>query len=159
MQNMGYLGYKDGENRFSYAAVDEMKCIEFLTLLKDMADIVIVDCTCIPDTLSKTAMTFADQVIRIVAADLKSVCFCTSQLPIMAEPAYQCDKHLIVVNVNTNDVIAPVEDTAHYFSDTSFTLPFSSEVRLQSFNGTMTDRVLHKKFNQKLNEIVNIVLD
>lgn len=159
LADAGYLGYKDGENRYSYAAADDTKCIEFLTILRGMADIVIVDCTSIPDTLSKAAMTFADTVIRVVAPDLKSVCFCSSQLPIMAGPDYQCDDHLIVVSVNTNDVIMPVDDIAHAFSDTPFILPYCAEVRQQSFNGNLMDRVVNNKFNAKLNVILNKVLE
>lgn len=157
--DLGYLGYKDGENHFSYPRADEKKYAEFLMVLKNMADAVIVDCTAVPDTLSKVAMANADAIIRMVSPDLKSVCFCSSQLPIMAEPFYQLDNHIIVLNENASDVYSPVYDAGHYFVDTAFTLPYCHDIRLQSFNGDLLNRTKSKKFNMQLAAIIERIVE
>lgn len=158
-QNIGYLGYKDGENRFSYPQPHELKCLEFLAVLKDMADFVLVDCTSVPDTLSKMAMSKADVIIRLVSPELKSVCFCASQLPIMEDPMFQIDKHLVVLNVNTTEVFLPVADAEHYFGKNIATLPYNPEIRQQSANGELVSSTMHKKYNVQLNAIMSKILE
>lgn len=152
-QNYGFLGYKDGENRYSYAFADETKCAFFLNLLKSMCDFVIVDCTSIPNTLSKVAMANADRVIRVVSPELKCICFYSSQLPIMADPFYQCDRHLIVLNEPQSDVFLPSDDIRSHFGKPFLKFPYCREIQVQSANGVLLDRIKNKKYNEQLRAV------
>ena len=44
MENFGFLGYKAGENSFSYPKATEDKILNLFSLLKELADYVVVDC-------------------------------------------------------------------------------------------------------------------
>lgn len=157
-QNFGFLGYKDGENRYTYPEPGEAKCREFLRVVQTLADVVIVDCTSQMNALSKAAVQDADTMIRLVSPDLKSIAFCASQLPLYADPAYHSDQHIIGLNTNRNDVYLPVEDAKQHFGEVSFVLPFSQDIRLQAVNGTLTDRTKDRVYNEKLKAIAGKVM-
>lgn len=157
--NLGLLGYLDGENCYSYARADEDKCREFLTLLKTMTDFVIVDCTSVLNALSVAALKEADTVIRIGSADLKSICFFSSQLPLLADPAYQCDKHIPVLNINSNGGYVPVDDSRHCFGDTPYTLPYCRDIAVQTMNGDLFSRARDKKYNLQIKAIASKVTE
>lgn len=157
-QNFGFLGYKDGENRYTYPEPGEAKCREFLRVVQTLADVVIVDCTSQMNVLSKVAIQDADTVIRLVSPDLKSITFCSSQLPLYADPAYHSGQHIVGLNINRNDVYLPVEDAKQHFGAVSFVLPFSQDIRLQTINGTLADRTKDKSYNDKLKAIAGKVI-
>lgn len=157
--DLAFLGYKDGENHFSYPAADVEKNQRFLMTLSEMADAVIVDCTSVPNELSRAAMTNADIIFRVVSPDLKSVAFCSSQLPIMADPAFQCDKHITVINELASDVYSPVYEASHYFTNAAFTLPYCHDIRLQSFNGDLLNGTRNKKFNRQMLALVSKIAE
>ena len=157
--DLAFLGYKDGENHFSYPSADIEKNQQFLLTLSEMADAVIVDCTAVPNELSHAAMTSADIIFRVVSPDLKSVSFCSSQLPIMADPSYQCDNHVIVINEIASDVYSPVYEASHYFTNAAFTLPYCHDIRLQSFNGDLLAGTRSKKYNREMCELVTRIVE
>lgn len=156
--NFGFLGYKDGENRYTYPEAGENKCREFFRMVQTLADVVIADCTAEMNTLSKAAVTDADSVIRIVSPDLKSISFCSSQLPLYTDPLLKPDQHIIGLNVNESEVYMPVEDARQHFGGVSFTLPYSREIRLQTINGTLTGKTKDKKYNAKLKAVTEKVI-
>lgn len=65
--NLGYMGYKDGENRHSYPEYTEAKAKYFFNILVGIADYVIVDCMSILDfsLLTRVALENADQTVRL----------------------------------------------------------------------------------------------
>ena len=152
-KNYGFLGYKDAENRFTYAYADESKCEFFLNLLKSMCDYVIVDCTSVPNTLSKVAMANADKVVRVVSPELKSISFLSAQLPIMAEPLYQCDHHLMVLNEPQSDVFLPSDDLHSHYGKPFLKLHYCREIQVQYANGELLDKIRHKKYNEQLKAV------
>lgn len=44
MENFGFLGYKAGENKYSYPRPTEDKILNLFSILRELADYVIVDC-------------------------------------------------------------------------------------------------------------------
>ena len=156
--DLAFLGYKDGENHFSYPATDVAKNAELLMTLTDMADAVIVDCTAVPDNMSKAAMANADIIFRVVSPDLKSVSFCSSQLPLLVDPVYQCDNHITIINEIANDVYSPVYEASQYFSNVEITLPYCHDIRMQSFNGDLLNSTRSKKYNKQMIEILNKIV-
>ena len=77
MQNFGFIGYKTGENKYSYPKFGRAKAEELLGELCRLADYVIVDCTSNLDDsiLAQTAIEKAEQIIRLSSPDLKSISF------------------------------------------------------------------------------------
>lgn len=102
--NLGFLGFTDSENRFSYPAFDSQKAEALFTALKGIADVVIADCASdIQNALTVSAMTLADTIIRVANPDLKSISFFSSQLPLLGDPKYKRDEHIVCLNeINTN---------------------------------------------------------
>lgn len=157
--NLGYLGYKDGENRYTYPAYSENKAKELLEVLKSLADFVVVDCTSSLDNiLAATAIKEADQVIRLVTPTLKSIAFFSSQLPRYADPVFQCEEHILGLNCTEADCYMPVEEVKSHFKETAFTLPYCREIRQQSIDGKLSEPVHDKKYAAKFKAIADKVV-
>ena len=148
--NFGFLGYMDGENVHTYAKAGERKCRDFLNVTKTLADVVVVDCTSLPDNLSKVAINMADEIVRLASPDLKSMAFFNSQLPIMADTSFRCEEHILGINVVRQDVYIPLEEAKEHFGKVSFTVPYSQEIRIQTINGALIEPVKDAKFNDRL---------
>lgn len=149
--NFGYLGYLDSENRFSYPKYDERKAKDFLAVLTTLADYVIVDCVSNTDSsvLSQTALSAADEVIRLASPDLRCISWYLSQLPIYAGT----EKQIQGMNTPDMDVFVPVADARSHLGEVSFTLPFCREVKQQSIEGKLYEPVKDKHFNAKMRAI------
>ncbi len=152
-QNFGVLGYKDGENKYSYPSFDNQKADEFMTVLQGLAHVVIVDCGSELDTLSKAVVQRADTIIRLVNPDLKSIAFYASQLPVYADPSFKTEQHIIGMNVTETDAYLPLEDAKAHFGGVSFTLPYCRELKQQMLDGEIFKSLSDKKYNAKLKKI------
>ena len=84
---IGLLGYKYGDNVFSYSDYDKDRAAILLVLLRHIADYVIVDCSSMisSDILSTTALETADKVLRVGNCNLKSLSYFHAHLPIIEE--------------------------------------------------------------------------
>ena len=157
--NLGYLGYKDGENRYTYPAYDESKAKELLEVLKSLADYVLVDCTSsLDNVLAATAVKEADEVIRLATPTLKSIAFFASQLPLYADPVYQCERHILGLNCTEADCYMPIEEAKSHFKEISFTLPYCREIRQQGIDGKLTEPVHDKKYAAKFKAIADRIV-
>ena len=62
--NLGFLGFKDGENKYTYPKFEESKVHAMFSLLDSLCDYVIVDCTSnLGNPIARVAVKCADQVI------------------------------------------------------------------------------------------------
>ncbi len=157
--NLGYLGYKDGENRYTYPAYGENKARELLAVLKSLADFVVVDCTSnLDNLLAATAVKEADQVIRLATPTLKSISFFASQLLLYADPIYKLESHILGLNCTEADCYMPVEDAKAHFKNIAFTLPYCREIRQQTIDGKLPEPVHDKKYAAKFRAIVDKVV-
>lgn len=152
--NLGFMGFKDGENKFTYPEFSKDKVVEFLEALKTLADFVVVDCTSNTDNvITKTSILMADDVLRLSAPDLRSLSFLYSQMPLWNELNPQ--KHIQGINVPNEDLFMPIDDVKSQLSDVRFTVPYSKEVKRQMHDGKLYDNVLDKKFLDKMSAISN----
>ena len=80
-QNFGFLGFRAGENKFTYPRYGKAKAEELYRALGMLADYVIVDCTSNLENnvLSSVAVEQADQIIRLASPDLSAISFFLSQ--------------------------------------------------------------------------------
>jgi len=157
--NIGFLGYKDGENQYSYPKFDKSKVAELLTALKTIVDYVIVDCTSdYKDLLSIIALEMADNVLRFVTPDMKSISFFSSQLPLYADPKYKFDEHIVILNNLDKDLYTPIEDVKTHFKNVEFMFPFCREIRKQEMNGELIKELSDRKYNTIIKAIRDRVM-
>ena len=158
-QNFGLLGYKDGENRYSYPEYDESKVSGLFGVLGVTADYVIVDCTSsLSNKISRFAVMNADEVIRIASPDLKSLAWQSSQLPMLSDPIFRLDHQILGLNTPDADLYMPIEDAKAHLPEVNFTVPFSRSVKQQMLDGKLLESVPDRKFNNRFHAIVEKVV-
>lgn len=160
MQNFGFLGYRTGENKYTYPKYGKAKAEDLLNALCKLADYVIVDCTSNPEdnTLAGTAIEKADQIIRLSSPDLCSICFFLSQLPVYSDSRFRLDDHIQGINIPDADVLIPIEEAKAQLGDVSFTLPYSSAVKEQFQQGKLHVKTTDKRFEARIREIAGKVV-
>jgi MinD superfamily P-loop ATPase len=158
-QNFCFLGFTDGENRYTYPAFDATKVRSLYSVLASLADYVIVDCTSsLKNPLAKVAVREADTVIRLSAPTLKSVSFMASQLPLYADPMFRLEEHIEGINVIDEDLYMPIDEARSHMHDVRFTIPYSRAVKQQMLDGDLYEVVGDKKFNGKFKAIVEKIV-
>ena len=160
MQNFGFLGYKTGENKYSYPKFGRAKAEELFEGLCRLADYVIVDCTSNLDgnLLAQTAIEKADQILRISSPDLQSISFFLSQLPVYGDSKYRLDEQIQGINTPNADVFMPIEEAKAQLGEVSFTVPFSLSVKEQMQKGTLYGKTSDKRFEDRMREIAGQVV-
>lgn len=160
MQNFGFLGYRTGENKYTYPKYGKAKAEDLLNALCKLADYVIVDCTSNPEdnTLAGTAIEKADQIIRLSSPDLCSISFFLSQLPVYSDSRFRLDDHIQGINVPDADVLIPIEEAKAQLGEVSFTLPYSSAVKEQFQQGKLHVKTTDKRFEARIREIAGKVV-
>ena len=158
-QNLCFLGFTDGENKYTYPAFDTSKAKALYSVLESMADYVIVDCTSsLQNPLSEVAVKEADTVIRLCAPTLKSVSYLASQLPLYADPAYRLDAQIAGIQVTDADLYMPIEEAKALIPNIRFTIPYSRAVKQQMLDGKLYEMVNDPKFNSKFKAIVEKIV-
>lgn len=157
--NLGFIGYKDGENKYSYASFSNTKAFNLLATLKMIADFVIVDCTSnmINNILSTVAIEQSDNIIRTSTPDLKCISFFSSQLPLYSDPKYKLEKHLFLLNNIENEFYMPINEAKSHFN-CELILPYSKEVKQQLMNGELIKRLHDKKYNAIIKSLAEKVV-
>lgn len=148
--NLSILGYKTGENRYSYSVPTQDRAMNLLRELGGIVSYMIVDCTnAADDVLSIYAREHADQIISVIAPDLPSVIYHTG---------VNTGNSLRVMNITDNDVILPVSEIKAHFGDFGFTVPYSHALRQQWVTGTLTGKVNDSRYQKVVRSIAKAVL-
>lgn len=156
MNNFGCLGYKAGENKFSYPVLTEDKVKSLFDVLHKMAGYVFVDCTEEEnDLISQYALGVADEVILVLSPDLKSMVYLSSNESALGSHA---DRAVRVLNINENELYPPVDDVKSNVRNISFVLPYSKQIRGQHLDGLLYERAKDKKYRSELSKIVNTIM-
>ncbi len=157
--NFGFLGFIDGENKYTYPTFDETKVRSLFSVLSTLADYVIIDCTSrLSNPISRVAIKEADEVIRLATPDLKSVSYYASQMQLYADPAFRLNEHIQGINVPDEDLYMPIEEAKSHLHDVSFTVPYSRQVKQQMLDGKLYESINDKRFNEKFKAIVEKVV-
>lgn len=155
-QNFTLLGFKDGENADTYPKFDEPRIGSLISILKELADFVLVDCVSgRGNLLSDTALEKADQTLRLATPDLRCMSFYASQAPLYADPKYRFSEQAQGLALTQADIYLPVEDVKQYLKEVSFTLPYCRELRQQMEDGTLLHGVRDKKYRAKLQALAD----
>lgn len=150
------LGMKKGENEYSYPPYSEVQARELLETLRDIAPFVVVDCGSYiaNDILSAVALMEADSVLRLAGADLKSVSYLSSQLPLLRDSKWDADKqYKTASNVKPQQA---GEQAGQALGSVAFTLPHSPELEGQYLAGNLLADLSMKDSRQFRKEIEKI---
>lgn len=158
--NLGYMGYKDGENLHSYPEYTEAKAKYFYDVLVGIADYVIVDCMTMPDSsfLTKVALENADQIIRLSMPDLTCISFQMSQMKIFASRGYLKDTDVSVMNITRQELNMAATDARAHLGKIVFTVPYCPSLMEQYMEGVLYEPMKDKKFMQTVRAIAESVV-
>ena len=150
------LGMKKGENEYSYPPYSEVQAKELLDTLTDIAPFVVVDCGSYiaNDILSAVAIMEADSVLRLAGADLKSVSYLSSQLPLLRDSKWDADKqYKVASNVKPQQA---GEQVGQALGSVAFTLTHSPELEEQYLAGNLLGELSMKDSRQFRKEIEKV---
>ena len=150
------LGMKKGENEYSYPPYSEVQARELLQELRGIAPFVVVDCGSYiaGDILSAVALMEADSVLRLAGADLKSVSYLSSQLPLLRDSKWDADKqYKVASNVKPQQA---GEQIGQALGSVAFTLTHSQELEEQYLAGNLLADLSLKDSRQYRKEIEKI---
>lgn len=157
--NFGFVGYRQGENKYTYPAYDKEKAKAFLTVLKGLVDIVIIDCSSsLEEQLSINAISQADKILRIGLPDLKSVSFFSSVLPLYTDPVYRLSEHIMVLNQTEKEPSKEINKSESFYGKPSFVLPYSKEVKQQGIEGLILNKFSKKSYLNILKALAEMVV-
>ncbi len=131
------LGIKKGENEYTYPPYTETQAKELLAGLRGIAPFVVVDCGSYiaNDILSAVSLMEADSVLRLANADLKSVSYFSSQLPLLRDSKWDADKQYKVASHLRPQQAG--EQIGQALGSAAFTLPHSQELEDQYLAGNL----------------------
>lgn len=121
---ISFLGYKAGENVFTYAEYSKEKAVDMLVLLRHITDYVIVDCTSVltGNVLATAALEVADDVLRVCGCDLKAISYFASYLPLIEDRKFKPEQHIRVLS-NTRPYQGGME-YENSFGGVKYRLPY-----------------------------------
>lgn len=155
MNNFGYLGFKLGENRYSYPQPTKNKILQFISVLKRTADYIITD-TASNDKnyISEIALSQADSTVQLIVPDFKCLVYYASN-----ENKICRDINAVkVMNIPANNIYYPKDETANYFNKVQYILPYSFQLNKQTFTGKLSEKLSDSKYLKVLNLIAKEVM-
>ena len=155
MMNFGFLGFKAGENKYSYPRPTEDKVLELFRCMSEIADYVVIDCVSDnEDFMSMLAKREADVVIQTITPDLKCMTYFASN-----NDAYLgcSDKMVIVMNTKEKDLFLPFDEVKNHFKKVQFVLPYSLALKQQTITGTLSERLADRKYREVISNLAKAV--
>ena len=147
-KRLGYLtilGMLKGENEYTYPPYGEAQARELIDCLREVAPYVVIDCGSYiaNDILSAVALMEADSVLRLANADLKSISYLSSQLPLLKDAKWDTDKqYKIAANVKPQQA---GEQIGQALGNVAFTLSHSEELEAQFLAGILLSDLTMKE--------------
>ena len=139
------LGYKAGENLYTYAEYTKERAVDMLVLLRHIADYVIVDCSSsLTDSiLSATALEVSDDVLRVCSCDLKGISYFMSYLPLIGDRKFKAEKHIKILS-NTRSYEGGREYENSY-GGVKYRLPYVPSIEEQAATLNLTESLSGKE--------------
>ena len=156
------LGYKMGENVFSYAEYTQERAVDMLVLLRHIADYVIVDCSSVltGDVLSTAALEVSDAALRLCSCDLKAISFFASALPLIADRKFKPDRQIRVLSGTR--ACPDGDGYEDVFGGVKSRLPYLPAIEEQSAALSLTEPLSgkrEKRYEQEVAAIAKEVFD
>lgn len=148
MKDFFALGFKAGENRYSFPTPTPEKINSLFFALSDVAGYIFVDCTNDEtDEISKKALAMADAVVRIITPDLKGMAWYSSN---KNSDRTEGEDLFNVVSVTEKDLYLPTEEVCTKLHSIAALLPYSKALKQQMLDGRMYDRLSDKAYTKKI---------
>ncbi|MFI3228398.1 MAG: ParA family protein [Clostridia bacterium] len=150
------VGMLKGENEYTYAPYTTIQAEQLIDVLREIADFVVIDCSSYiaNDVLSAVALKEADDVLRLVNCDLKSISYLSSQLLLIRNNNFDMDRqYRIASNVKPNQSIDKMSGA---LGNVTFTLPHSSEIEEMILQGNLFAELSLKNSREFRKEIAKI---
>ena len=150
------LGMLKGENEYTYPPYGEAQARELIDCLREIAPYVVIDCGSYiaNDILSAVALMEADSVLRLANADLKSISYLSSQLPLLKDAKWDTDKqYKIAANVKPQQA---GEQIGQALGNVAFILPHSEELEAQFLAGILLSDLTMKESRSFRKEIEQV---
>lgn len=128
-----------------YPPYGEAQARELIDCLREVAPYVVIDCGSYiaNDILSAVALMEADSVLRLANADLKSISYLSSQLPLLKDAKWDTDKqYKIAANVKPQQA---GEQIGQALGNVAFTLSHSEELEAQFLAGILLSDLTMKE--------------
>ena len=156
------IGYKNGDNIFTYSEYLAERVDQFISELRGIADFAIIDCSSVltEDGFSTIALQKADRVLRLHGADLKSFSYFTSHLPLISRAKFKLGGH---VNVLSN--VKPGQEEGAFrsaYGGAAYTLPHVKALEQQSYSAGLLDPLCGrdaKKYNAEIKKMARAVFE
>ena len=159
LKNVGFLGYTDGENKFTYPEFSADKARNLLDTISSVVDYVIIDCSSdLSEPLNQAAIQNADSLIKLCSPTLKSVSYFSSQLPLYGDIVFKPELYVAGLIENQNESYMPIDDAKHHFGNIKFVIPYCETLRQQSMDGRILEDVKDRKWNEKMRAIAGLVV-
>ncbi|GAA0782086.1 ParA family protein [Hathewaya limosa] len=160
--HISLLGYLQGENIFTYAQYSKERAVDFLILLRHIADYVIIDCSSLfaYNTLSAVALEMSDSVIRLCSSNLKAVAYFNSYLPLLEDRKFNVDKHIKVLS--KVKISEPREQIKEIYRGVKYELPYTEEIEKQLLTAELFNKLKDKssfEYSNTLNDLVSVILE
>jgi len=161
-EHIAIIGYKNGDNIFTYSEFLAERVAQFLSELRQVTDYVIIDCSSVltEDGFTTIALQQSDKVLRLGNADLKSFSYFTSHLPLISRAKFKADSHIKVLS----NMKAGQEDAAFrsVYGDVAYTLPHVKEIEPQFYSAGLLDALSGKdgrKYNAEIKKMAREVFE
>lgn len=139
-----------------YPPYGEAQARELIDCLREIAPYVVIDCGSYiaNDILSAVALMEADSVLRLANADLKSISYLSSQLPLLKDAKWDTDKqYKIAANVKPQQA---GEQIGQALGNVAFILPHSEELEAQFLAGILLSDLTMKESRSFRKEIEQV---
>lgn len=152
------LGYKHGENVFSFVGYTKKDIVGHIRTLRGMADYIIVDCTSdfATSTLTIVALEIADNVVRLCGADLKALSFFDSNLSMLADSRFRMEEHIKVLSKCKSFYARDV--AVNKYGKVEYSYDYNELLEKQMLEGNLFEKVKDKSMesnNATVRKVIN----
>lgn len=156
MRDFCCLGFKAGDNKYSFPTPTPEKINSLFAVISDVADYIFADCTSNElDEISKQSLASADIAVRIITPDLKGMSWYSSN---KASDRTEGENLFNVVNITHKDLFLPTQEVCSNLNSVTAVLPYSKAVKQQMLDGRMYERLHDKAYVKKLQGIADKII-
>lgn len=153
---IGLLGYKAGENVFSYPDYTKDDIYQVFMELKNLADYIIIDCVSYfaHNWLTAVALEIADSVVRMAESTISSFSYFDSSLAMLSDSRYGLENHI--------RVLAKVKDfhpkeLGISRLGTQIELPYNEELEIMMLEGRLLNKQVEGTYRKGIETIINTI--
>ncbi len=156
-QYVSIISYKLGESMSSYPEIVRAKAVEFFTLVSNLADYIIVDCSTVieADIATVVALTRSDYTLKLATSNLKGVTsfFTTDRL--LADSTFKKEKNIVAIS--NHKEWQEWECVSQQLGGAKYVLPYCAEIEQQADELRLFEKLKDKASNPYQKELSKLV--